>query len=458
MFPRLPHVLAAAVLAATAGAAAEPLDIPVETHVLPNGLRVVISANHLVPTLGVAILYDVGSAIEQPGRTGFAHLFEHMMFEGTANVGKMEHFSIVEEAGGVANGSTGPNHTEYYESVPRNALELALWLEADRMTTLDLSEPNFENQRKTVIQERGENIDNQPYFGSFLRINELAYGDYFPYAHPVIGELADLEAMPFQDTLAFFRTHYVPRNAVLAVTGDVEPAEALAAVERYFGRIPAGDPPPFVLPEFTPPAGERTETLVDPLAPLPAFHVAYHVPPFRSPDSYPLDLLATWMVDGETAPLFRDLVKERGLAQQVSAGLDENRGPDLFSFWVICTPGHDGPTVRAALDEWLDRLAREGIPEAALARAKNIRRARFLEAIRSNLRLATELAKYALYWGDAALLRDELDRYAAVTTEDVRRAVQTYLRRDNRVVLDVVPPPPPPVEPEPAAEPAAPAP
>lgn len=447
----IPIVAALLVAPAAAPAAAQTLDLPVETFTLDNGLRLLVAPNHLVPTVAVGIHYDVGSAVEVPGRTGFAHLFEHMMFQGTANVGKAEHFAIVEEAGGVCNGATGPDHTEYWQSLPRNALELALWLEADRMTTLDLTLENFENQRAAVQQERQENIDNKPYYPSFLRINELAYGDFFPYAHPVIGEQADLETMPFDETQEFFRTHYVPSNAVLFVAGDVEPAEARALAERYFGAIPAGDAPPFALPPFTPPAEGRSETMVDPLAPLPAFHVVWHVPPYRSPESYALDLLALWLTDGETAPVYRDLVKERGLLQSLSMGLDERRGPDLFSVWAVVAPGHDGPEARAALDEWLERVAVEGIPEAALARAKNRRRARFLESIRSNLRLANELARSWLYYGDPRLLLGELERWDAVTADDVRRAAATWLRRDNRIVLDVVPatPPEPPPSPEP---------
>ncbi|MBN1769717.1 MAG: insulinase family protein, partial [Deltaproteobacteria bacterium] len=421
--------LVAALLAAPA-AAAQTLDLPVETFTLDNGLRLVVAPNHLVPTVAVGIHYDVGSAIEVPGRTGFAHLFEHMMFEGTANVGKSEHFAIVEEAGGVCNGATGPDHTEYWQSLPRNALELALWLEADRMANLDLNPENFENQRAAVQQERQENIDNQPYYPSFLRINELAYGDYFPYAHPVIGVEADLETMPFDETQEFFRTHYVPSNAVLVVAGDVEPAEARALTERYFGAIPAGEPPPFVLPPFAPPTGERRETMVDPLAPLPAFHLAWNVPPYRSPESYALDLLAIWLTDGETAPAYRDLVKERALLQALSMGLDQHRGPDLFSVFAVVAPGHDGPEARAALDEWLARVVEDGIPEAALARAKNRRRARFLESVRSNLRLANELARTWLYHGDPRLLLGELDRWNAVTVDDVRNAAATWLRPD----------------------------
>lgn len=458
--PRFAPLLA--VLLAAPPAAGQALDLPIATFVLDNGLRVVVAPNPLVPTVAVGIHYDVGSAVETPGRTGFAHLFEHMMFEGTENVGKAEHFAIVEEAGGVCNGATGPDHTEYWQSLPRNALELALWLEADRMTGLALTPENFENQRAAVLQERQENIDNRPYYPSFLRITELAYGDFFPYAHPVIGEAADVAAMPFDETREFFRRHYVPRNAVLVVAGDVEPAEARTLAEKYFGAIPPGDPPPFSLPAWTPPAGERTETMVDPLAPLPAFHVAWHVPPYRSPASYALDLLAVWLTDGETAPAYRDLVKQRGLLQQLELGLDERRGPDLFSAWAVVAPGHDGPEARAALDEWIARVAADGIPEAALARAKNRRRARFLESIRSNLRLANELARYWLYYGDPRLLLGELERWDAVTADDVRHAAATWLRPDNRVVLDVVPaapPAPPPATPgatNPPDEPPAP--
>jgi zinc protease len=230
-----------------------PLEaLPIVRETLPNGLRVVMSPNRTVPTVAIVVYYDVGSRNEQRGRSGFAHLFEHMMFQGSANVRKGEHFSLIMNRGGVLNGTTSEDRTNYYETLPSNELALGLWLEADRMRSLNVTAETYENQRQTVMEERRQRIDNQPYVPSFLRINELAYGDYFPYAHSTIGDMQDLVNAPLSAVQEFFRTYYAPNNAVLSISGDFEPEAAMGLIRRYFGEIPRANVPTFNDPGLAP--------------------------------------------------------------------------------------------------------------------------------------------------------------------------------------------------------------
>ncbi|MDH3845825.1 MAG: insulinase family protein, partial [Myxococcales bacterium] len=259
-------------------------NLKVSRATLDNGLRVVMSEDHTVPTVAVAVYYDVGSRNETKGRSGFAHLFEHMMFQGSANIDKGEHFSLIINRGGDANGTTSNDRTNYFETLPSNELALGLWLEADRMRSLAITQENFENQRQTVMEERRQRIDNQPYIPSMLRINELAYGDYWPYAHSTIGDMQDLLDAPLEAVQEFFDMYYAPNNAVLSISGDFDPNEAMPLVEKYFGSIPSRERTPFVEPEPPKQTAERTETMYDPNATLPAFHLAYHIPASRTPD------------------------------------------------------------------------------------------------------------------------------------------------------------------------------
>ncbi len=413
--------------------------LPIVRRKLSNGLRVVLSPERTVPTVAIAVYYDVGSRNEEPGRSGFAHLFEHMMFQGSANVGKAEHFKLINERGGRANGTTSADRTNYFETLPSSELALGLWLEADRMRSLEVTAQNFENQRQTVKEERRQRIDNQPYARSFIRINELAYGDYWPYAHPTIGSMQDLDNAPLAEVQRFFRTYYAPNNAVLAIAGDFDVEEAMALVERYFGTIEPSEVPPFEPPPLQPQTAERKDVLVDPLAELPAFHVAWHIPSSRHPDHYALELVATALGDGRSSRLYQRLVKRAELLREIFVGTDDRRGPDLFSIWAIVAQGKEGATARAAIEEEIARIGREGLGERDLQKAKHRVAASFLFGLQSNLQRAMHLAEFELYWGDAALLRAELRHYQRVTDEDVRRVVQTYLVPTNRTVLDVVP-------------------
>ncbi|MBN1652975.1 MAG: insulinase family protein [Deltaproteobacteria bacterium] len=406
---------------------------------LKNGLRVVMNPDHTVPTVAIALYYDVGSRNEVRGRSGFAHLFEHMMFQGSRNVGKMEHFLYIAKRGGDANGSTSHDRTNYYETLPSHELALGLWLEADRMRSLKITQENFENQRQTVMEERRQSYDNQPYRQSMLRINELAYGDYWPYAHSTIGDMQDLQNAPLKAVQDFFHDYYTPKNSVLGIAGDFDPAEAMSLVQRYFGDISGRDAPEYKPGKLSAQSQERVESMEDPLAELPAFHIAYHIPPVRHPDHYPLEMLETILGDGESSRLYQELVKKRQYLQEIEVGTDGRRGPDLFSFWGICAKGHSGEQARKVIYAQLEEIAKKGVTKTELQKAQNRVRAAFLFGLQTNLARALHLAEYEMYFGDARLLLDEFDLYRAVTVEDIKRVVRQYFTPNNRTVLDVLP-------------------
>ncbi len=419
-------------------AAADELPVPVQVERLDNGLRVVMSPDHTTPTVAVAVYYDVGSRVEERGRSGFAHLFEHMMFQGSANVAKGEHFRLISSHGGSLNGTTSGDRTNYFETLPANALELGLFLEADRMRALAVTAENFENQRQTVMEERRQTYENRPYILSFLRRDELAFQGYWPYEHSTIGDMADLRAASLEDVRAFHRRYYAPDNAVLSFAGDFEPAEALALVRRHFGMIPARNAPAWVDPGFAGQTAERAESMVDPMARLPAFHLAYHIPARRTPDHYALEILTAVLGAGESSRLYQELVKTLEIASSIEVETEDRRGPDLLAMWCVLAQGHTGAEARAVIYRQLDDIGRNGITARELDKARNQYRTAFVFGIQSNMSRARRLAEYELYDGNAALLRTELDRYLAVTAADVQRVAREYFRPENRTVLDVL--------------------
>lgn len=406
---------------------------------LDNGLRVVMNQDHTVPTVAVAVYYDVGSRNEVKGRSGFAHLFEHMMFQGSANVGKGEHFSLIINRGGSANGTTSNDRTNYFETLPSNELALGLWLEADRMRSLSITQENFENQRMTVMEERRQRIDNQPYIPSMLRINELAYGDYWPYAHSTIGDMQDLLDAPLEAVQEFFDMYYAPNNAVLSISGDFDPDDAMKLVEKYFAGIPARETPLYTEPAPPEQTAERTETMYDANATLPAFHIAYHIPPNRAADHYALEILALVLGDGESSRLYQTLVKQKEICQDVAVGTDDRRGPDLFSVWAVMASGHATKEAQDVVIAALESIATEGVSARELEKAKNQIHAAFVFGLQSNMARSQYLAEFELYYGDANLLKLELDHYLAVSEADIKRVAETYFKPSQRTVLDVLP-------------------
>src|SRR5690606_3939980 len=286
-----------------------------------------------------------------------------------------------------------------------------------------------------------QSYQNQPYSLSFLRINELAYGDYWPYAHSTIGDLQDLQHAPLSAVQEFFDRYYAPNNAVVSISGDFDPEEAMQLVRRYFGDIPSREVPPYEPGSLAPQTSERVDAMQDPLAELPAFHLAYHVPPMREADHYALEMLGLILGDGESSRLYQELVKERELVQSIFVGTDDRRGPDLFSVWAIVANGHTPEEVRPHIYRAIERVAREGVTPRELEKAQNRVRSSFIFGLQSNLQRARQLAEFETYWGNAELIRGELDRYLAVTNDDIRRVAGQYFAPTNRTVLDVVPPP-----------------
>lgn len=415
--------------------------LTIRRETLANGLRVVLNPEPTIPTVAVAVYYDVGSRNEVRGRSGFAHLFEHMMFQGSANVANDEHFALINRRGGSANGTTSEDRTNYYETLPSNDLALGLWLEADRMQSLAITNENFENQRIVVIQEREQSYGNQAYALSFLRINELAYGDYFPYSHSTIGDMADLTAAPLSAVQEFWNSYYAPNNAVVSVAGDFDPDEALRLINEYFGDIPSRTVLPYEPPELQPQTAERTDTMYDPHADLPGMHITWHIPPNRAPDHYALELLSMVLGDGDSSRLYRSLVHEDELLADISVSTDDRRGPDLFSIFALLTAGHTADEVRPRIYEAIERIAREGVPDRELERVRNRIRTYFLVGLQANMDRAQNLAEFELYFGDATLLTTEVEHYLSVTSADIQRVAAQYFAPTNRTVLDVIPQP-----------------
>jgi predicted Zn-dependent peptidase len=430
---------AAAAPAAPAPAQKSSLQLPVIRATLKNGLRVVLSPDATVPTVAIVVYYDVGSRNEERGRSGFAHLFEHMMFQGSDNVQKGEHFRLVMNRGGSPNGTTSDDRTNFFQTLPASELELGLWLEADRMRSLAITQENFENQRQTVMEERRQSYDNRPYMGSMLRINELAYGDYFPYAHSTIGDMEDLKKAPLAAVREFFEHYYAPNNAVVSVAGDFDPQQALRLIERHFGGIHAHERPAYAPGELAPQKAERTESMVDPLAELPAFHISYPIPPDGTPDHYALEMLAMVLSDGESSRLYQKLIKEKQLLQEISVGTDDRRGPDQLAVWGICSEGKQASEARDVIYHELSDIADKGVTERELQKAKNGVRSSFVFGLAANMSRAMRLGEFELYFGDANLLNQEADRYLAVTLADVQRVAKQYFAAQSRTVLDVNP-------------------
>lgn len=444
---RIPLWQAALTLALVLGAgparAQDSFDFSIEQSTLDNGLRVVLSPDHSSPVVSIALYYDVGSRNEVPGRSGFTHLFEHLMFQGSANVGKMEHFQLINAAGGSANGTTSHDRTNYFETLPSHQLALGLWLEADRMRSLALTAENFENQRRVVINEYRQSYENQPYGLSYLRINALAYGDYFPYANPTIGLVEDLEQATLEQAREFWTSWYGPNNAVLAIVGDIDPEAALELVERYFGDIARRERPEWTDPGFPGQEGERHEVMYDPLAPLPAFYEVYHIPPNRHADHYPLELLALILGEGDSSRLHQLLVEEHQVCVNVRSYTDDRRGPDLINIEAIMAEGHRPEEARQLVAAELERVRTQGVTDREMTKARNRARAHFVFGLQTTLQRAQRMAEYEMYYGDADLLLTELGRYLEVTSEQVQDVAQRYLVPGRRTVLDVLPGQPP---------------
>lgn len=417
--------------------------VPIERHALDNGLQIVLSRDPSAPAVAVNLWYDVGSKHEKPGKTGFAHLFEHMMFQGSAHVEKAQHFSLVQAAGGTLNASTWLDRTNYYETLPGHELELALWLEADRMSSLlaAMTQEKLDNQRDVVKNERRWSVDNQPYGDWDERMQALVYPDGHPYHHPTIGSMEDLSAASLDDVRDFFATYYAPNNAVLTLAGDFETDAALALIRRHFGPIPANDHLP-APPDMTvdPLIGTNVRETVPDQVPLPRIYFAHRAPPFGTDAFDALDVAADVLGSGRASRLYARLVRDERLAQDVSVLVFPIvGGASIFSLWVTARPGVAPETLEAATLQEIDRLATDGPSDEDLERVRNLHAAHAAGALERIGERADRLSMYACLFDAPERINEEVARYTAVDPDRLRDAMGGSIRTDNRVTLTYVP-------------------
>jgi predicted Zn-dependent peptidase len=413
-------------------------EVAFEMYTLPNGLEVVLAPDRSVPVVAVDVWYHVGAANEREGRTGFAHLFEHMMFQGSANVAKGEHMQLVERAGGNMNGTTGSDRTNYFQTLPAHQLPLGLWLEADRMRSLAVTQENLDNQREVVKEERRMRVDNAPY-GVSIRsaISTVPYSaeGCFAYGHEGIGSMEDLDAARLEDVQNFFRTYYAPNNATLTIVGDFDDAEARRLVERHFGSIPAGPAIPQV--ECPDPFSHLPvrKTFEDTNANLPAIFLTFGLPSAREPDVPALRLLAAILADGESSRLNQKLVREEQAAVQVLNFADFRRGPGVLVVGAISNQGVEAARLEELLEEEFSRVRETGVTAEELEKVKNQYRSRSIRALQTALGTAEALQEANFLYGEPSALRSEMERTLAVTLEDVQRVARQYLNPQNRSVV-----------------------
>ncbi len=417
-------------------------DLPreIHRHRLANGLDVVLHPDRTLPLVAVNLWYHVGSKHERPGRTGFAHLFEHMLFQGSAHVGTNDHFRHLQRVGGVANGSTWYDRTNYYETVPAQELELALWLESDRMGFLlpALDQTKLDNQRDVVMNERRQRVDNQPYGRAYERLFELLVPSDHPYHWPVIGTMEDIAAATLDDVRTFFRTWYAPNNAVLTLAGDFEPEAALARVEHWFGEIPAVPPPARRRHPLPPIEQAIAETVTDRVQ-LPRIYLAFRAAPFGERDWFAASLLASVLATGKSSPLYYDLVYDRQLAQDVSAYVYPTEEIGIFLLVATAKPGVEAGALATALREHLDRAGAAPPAAADLERARNATLAGLYGQLETLEHRADQLSMYATLFDRPELAWDEAQRYLELAPDEIAAFARDRLGAERAVELTVLP-------------------
>jgi predicted Zn-dependent peptidase len=417
--------------------------VPIVTFRLANGLAVTLSEDHTAPIVAVNLWYHVGSANERPGRTGFAHLFEHMLFQGSAHVGANEHFEIVQRAGGTLNGSTWLDRTNYFETVPSNQLATALWLEADRMGQLlpAMTQQKLDTQRDVVKNERRWSVDNQPYGTWWERLPALAFPPDHPFHHSLIGSMEDLTEASLDDIAQFFATYYTPDNAVLSIAGDFDPAEARALVEQFFGPIPRGTgKPPLAPMELPAHFGSWERRVVPDAVMLPRLFLGFRAPLFGSDEHYAASVLAAILGTGKGSRFQRTLVRDREIASEASAfTFDLAKGADLLIADVTARPGISAMSLEAEVVREIDRVRSEGVTDDEVQRAVALLETALVSSLQSAGDRADKLSMFATYFGDPGLVNEQTARYQRVTAEQVSTLAREMLAEDNRVSLVYVP-------------------
>lgn len=441
----LPALLGGLLITASAHAATpDRWQVPVAVKKLDNGLTVVVSEDHSSPTVGVSMVYHVGMRLEPRNRTGFAHLFEHLMFEGTPNAKEGVFDKVITGGGGRNNGSTRPDFTNYIEMAPVSALEPILWLEADRMKTLDFNPVTLKNQQDVVKEEIRVNVKNQPYGGfMWIDIGQQAFNKW-ENNHDGYGSFKDLEGASLDDVASFHRDFYGPNNAVLGISGDVTPQQAFALAQKYFGGIPARTTPkrPDVKEGLN--TAEKRIQQTDTLAQVPAVAAAWKMPERGSKDQAAMAVLGDVLAGGDASRFYQGIVKGRQLALNVESlyGLTspwEYDGPTLFTVFALYKPNTNADAVLAAMDEEIAKVARDGVTDAELARVKTKMLADWYNGLESFINRADTVAKLQTLWGDANVVNKIPTWIEGVTRADLQRVAKTYLARTNRTVIDRVP-------------------
>ncbi|CAN5830297.1 pitrilysin family protein [soil metagenome] len=419
------------------------MQIPIETYKLPNGLTVVLSEDHTAPIVAVNLWYHVGSANERAGRTGFAHLFEHMLFQGSADVGSNEHFELVQRAGGTLNGSTWLDRTNYFETVPSNQLELAIWLEANRMGYLlpAMTQQKLDTQRDVVQNERRWSVDNQPYGTWWERLPALVFPPDHPFHHSLIGSMAHLDAASLDDIAQFFLTYYTPDNAVLSIAGDFDIGVSKQMIERHFGPIPSGvGKPPLGTMKVPDTFGGAMREVVEDEVMLPRLFVAFRTPIFGSPDYYVASVTGAILGLKKGSRLQRALVREQQIASDATAfTYDLAKGSDILVVDVTARPGISLETLEDGVHAELDRLVAAGVSDAEVARAIALIETDLIAVLQSAGDRADRLSMFATYFDNPFLVNEQTERYRAVTKDRVNQFVRDRLAARNRASLIFIP-------------------
>ncbi len=412
--------------------------LKIEQYTLGNGLRIVLNPDDAVPVVALAVYYDVGSRNEREGRTGFAHLFEHMMFQGSENVKKAEHFQYIMKAGGTMNGTTSSERTNYYETLPASELPLGLWLESDRMRSLAVTQENLDNQREAVKEEKRLRYDNQPYGQIFDLIAEMIYKN-FSNAHSTIGSMEDLDDATVEDVQEFFRIYYAPNNAVLTLSGAFDTETAKNLIETFFGDIPSQPLPPAINVEEPTEVAANYKEWEDKLAPFPAFLIGWKIPQRRSAEYNALYLAGKLLYDGESSRLYQKLVKGEESIIQLFGFTDERRGPSSIYIGAIPKPEKDLSKIRDVIMTEIAKIAKDGPTADEMQKLHNQLINDMVRLRQSSQARAQAIAEFSLYDGEPGLINTELETLMAITPEQIRAAAAEYLHSDNRSLLDIVP-------------------
>ena len=417
----------------------QEIDLKFEKYTLPNGLQVILHEDRSVPLVAINIWYHVGSGREKVGRTGFAHLFEHMLFQGSQNVGDDQHFKMIEEAGGDINGSTSNDRTNYYEVVPSQFLEMALWLESDRMGFLlpAMTQSKLDNQRDVVKNERRQRVDNQPYGRVMERVSEMLYDKSHPYNWSVIGSMTDLSAAKIEDIKEFFKLYYAPNNASIVITGDFNPQITKNWIQKYFGSLPRGNEVGEVVinqAELTSPKRDLMEDRVN----LPMLALAWNTTPLLDKSDPALTLLSSILAGGKNSRLYKTLIYDKQIAQSVSGFEYSREISGAFFMNIIAKPGVTLTEIEKIVNEEIEKIKLSEPTERELERSKNSIKANFIYSLQSNLSKADQLNEYNVFWKNPAAYKDDLERLNKVTTKDIQEVAKKYLTA-NRVTFSVVP-------------------